>query len=61
MNVCKNESGQIGFVTHRLYRPDRWYGVGLRGGRWYSRKPVVIAETIDEYIKQRIEEDRKEQ
>jgi len=56
--ICKNEEGKIGIVLHVFYRPDLWTGIGVRGGYWKSRKPVVLAKNIEEYVKLALKKQR---
>jgi hypothetical protein len=56
--VCRNKRGQIGIVLGNYYNhikdsgPYKYWGIGLRNGRWSSYEvPVILAKNIAEFIK----------
>ncbi len=53
--VCRCSRGELGLVTGRKRLPwgTAWVGVPLnRTGLWSSGDPKVVAENLDEYLKQ---------
>jgi len=56
--VCACSLGRIGVVVGfgRVPWGETYIGMGLDGkGLWFSRKPIVIADSLEEYTKRHIE------
>lgn len=51
VGICSH--GRIGVITDFQVLPwgDSWVGVGIDGKEWSSRNPIIIANSVEEYIK----------
>ena len=56
--VCACSLGRVGVVVAygRVPWGESYVGMGLDGkGLWFSRKPIVIANSLEEYTKRFVE------
>lgn len=57
--VAKCKHGKVGVITNYstsyVYGKltHTWIGISLKGRRWQSKDPEIIAENLDEYIERR--------
>ena len=56
--IARNEKGQLGLVLGHHFnhknggKPYNYFGIGLRGGNWKSKKPPIwVCETIADLIR----------
>lgn len=58
-SVCRCRLGRLGVVTSKHKVKDtksqlEYYGIGLDGKPWQSKEPETVADTINEYIAQKL-------
>ncbi len=52
--IAKNNDGEVGIITYEFY--GTWIGKTMNGDEWECLKPIVIANSINEYVKNNIDE-----
>lgn len=50
VGICSH--GRIGVITGREVLPwgDSWVGIGIDGKEWASRHPIIVANSIEDYM-----------
>jgi hypothetical protein len=51
--VCKSSNGTFGVARKRVFDGEQWFweGISFNGHYWRSRRPIVVARSINDYIR----------